>query len=174
MGCGFLRCSHQKKGIQMKSLYLSLYRINALLLLVVVPILFADEAVARKKEPAKPGWHACGTQGLAEFDAIDKAVMKACLDIGKESAIAGTGGAAMYCKDGQHTCCEFNEAGSITSCSSVGGRPNSVLIPKRPAYGAIASDGKAPPTQAVAPPIPPASPAASATATVPTSTKKTP
>ncbi|TAG03419.1 MAG: hypothetical protein EAZ43_07065 [Betaproteobacteria bacterium] len=149
----------------------SLLIANALLALSVAVLSF--DAAALKKAPPKPGWHVCGTQGVGELNAVGETLLKACEDIGMPDLISGKGGGSfMYCKDGQHTCCESDAAGSITECSSVGGTPNSVLIPKRPTKGAIAADGKAPPTQAQTPANTTQSPAGSAQPATPPTVKK--
>jgi hypothetical protein len=159
--------SDAKRSLSATSLLLA----QALLALTVATASF--DATARKKAPPKPGWHACGTQGVGELNAIGETLLKACEDIGMPGLISGKGGGSfMYCKDGQHTCCESDAAGNITECSSVGGTPNSVLIPQRPTKGAIAADGKAPPTQAQTPPNAAPSPAGSAQPATPPTVKK--
>jgi hypothetical protein len=167
-------CAHvSNQGTSMKFHVTGSVFAGTLLALGVATWALSPDAMARKKEPVKPGWHVCGSQGTAEIDAIGQPLMKACEAIGADAVIKGTGGGSiMYCKDGQHTCCDTNAEGRITECSSVGGTPNSVLIPKRPTFGGIAADGKAPATQAQTPTPPAATPTTATTGVPPSTTKK--
>ncbi|TAG03420.1 MAG: hypothetical protein EAZ43_07070 [Betaproteobacteria bacterium] len=110
----------------------SLLLAQSLLALTVAAASF--DATADKKAPPKPGWHVCGALGTDEKDAIGETLLNACWDTGKDDLLSGKGGGSfMYCKDGQHTCCESNAAGSVTKCSSVGGKPNARPALKQPA-----------------------------------------